>query len=435
MVASGVPTAATALGGFDLTDLDNFARGVPHDVFAEHRRVAPVLWHEPTAHTPDAEGFWSVATHAETLEVMHDAVVYSSERGGSRPCGGTILPDQAIAGEVLNMMDDPRHARIRRLVSIGLTPRAVADLEVDLRRRMRGILDDAIGGTDAGTVDFVEVARELPLQAISILMGVPEDDRHLLGRCVDHAFDFKDREYFEQTDDVAADMATLYQYGADLIAEKRGCPGDDMLSSVIHAELPDVEPSTLTEPELQLFFSLLYSAGAETTRSASSAGLLALAERPDQWQALRDDPGVVTRAVEELVRWTAPSAYNRRTATVDTELADLPVRAGDKVVFWEASANRDERVFAHADRLDVARDPNPHLGFGHGIHFCLGANLARLELRVVLEEALARFATIEVAGPVEWTRSNKHTGLRRLPVRYTCESADTIHDPATRSTT
>jgi len=417
MPAPGVPTAVEVLGGFDLTDLDNFASGVPHEVFVEHRRVAPVLWHEPTAHTPDGEGFWSVATHGETLGVMHDASTYSSERGGARPCGGTIIPDQAIAGEVLNMMDDPRHARIRRLVSVGLTPRAVADLEVDLRRRMRAIFDDLTPVRQGEECDFVDVARELPLQAISILMGVPEADRHLLARCVDHAFDFKDREYFEHTDDVAADMAMLYQYGADLIAEKRGCPTHDMLSTVIHARLPDVEPPALTEPELQLFFSLLYSAGAETTRSASSAGFLALAERPDQWRALRDDPALVTTAVEEIVRWTAPSAYNRRTATVDVDLAGMPVRAGDKVVFWEASANRDERVFPDAMAFDVARDPNPHLGFGHGIHFCLGANLARLEVRIVLEEALERFEAIEVAGPVEWTRSNKHTGLRHLPVR------------------
>jgi cytochrome P450 len=438
MAAPGVPTAAVVLGGFDLTDLDNFAHGVPHDVFAEHRRVAPVLWHEPTEHTPDGDGFWSVATHAETLEVMRDAARYSSERGGNRPCGGTILPDQAIAGEVLNMMDDPRHARIRRLVSLGLTPRAVADLEVDLRRRMRAVFDDSVSDADVGTVDFVQIARELPLQAISILMGVPETDRHLLGRCVDHTFDFKDREYFEQTADVAADMATLYQYGADLIAEKRRCPADDMLSTVIHAELPEVEPPTLTEPELQLFFSLLYSAGAETTRSASAAGVLALAERPAQWHALRGEPGLVTTAVEEIVRWTAPSTYNRRTATVDTRLGGMPVAAGDKVVFWETSANRDERVFTRSMEFDVARDPNPHLGFGHGIHFCLGANLARLEVRIVLEEALAGFRTIDVAGPVEWTRSNKHTGLRHLPVRFTRATpettADPTADPATRST-
>lgn len=427
MAAPGVPTAAEVLGGFDLTDLDNFAGGVPHGVFVEHRRAAPVLWHEPTPHTPDGEGFWSVATHAETLQVMHDATTYSSERGGTRPCGGTIIPDQAIAGEVLNMMDDPRHARIRRLVSIGLTPLAVADLEVDLRHRMRSIFDDVTGEE----CDFVDVARELPLQAISMLMGVPEADRHVLGRCVDHAFDFKDREYFEQTDDVAADMATLYQYGADLITEKRGCPSDDMLSTVIHARLPDVEPSELTEPELQLFFSLLYSAGAETTRSAASAGLLALAERPDQWRALRENPALITTAVEEIVRWTAPSAYNRRTATVEVELAGMSVRAGDKVVFWEASANRDESVFPDAMEFDVGRDPNPHVGFGHGIHFCLGANLARLELRIVLEEALERFETIELAGPPEWTRSNKHTGLRHLPVRFRRADARSARLPRT----
>lgn len=409
-----VPTAARVLEGFDLTDLDNFASGVPHAVFAEHRRAAPVLWHEPTSHTPDGEGFWSVATHEACLEVMHDATTYSSERGGARPCGGTIIPDQAIAGEVLNMMDDPRHARIRRLVSIGLTPRAVADLEVDLRDRARVIFDD-VGGE---ACEFVAVAGELPLQAISMLMGVPEHDRHLLGRCVDHAFDFKDREYFEQTDTVAADMATLYRYGADLIAEKRAAPGTDMLSTVIHAHLAEVDPPQLTEPELQLFFSLLYSAGAETTRSALAIGFLALADDPAQWRALRDDRRLVDTAIDEMVRWASPSTYNRRTATTDAVLAGVPVRAGDKVVFWETSANRDERVFPDSMRFDVRRDPNPHLGFGHGIHYCLGANLARLEIRIVLEEALERFESIERAGPVEWTRSNKHTGLRHLPIRF-----------------
>jgi cytochrome P450 len=408
-----VPTAPAVLHGFDLTDLGGFDRGFPHDKFVVHRRDAPVLWHEPTGHTPDGEGFWSVATHAESLAVVHDPVTFSSERGGGRAYGGTILPDQPIAGAVLNMMDDPRHNRIRRLVSHGLTPSTMADLESELRGRMRCILDDVDDACDA-----VALARELPLQAIAMLMGVPDEDRYRVGEWVDHTFDFKDREYMESTDAVAAAQAEMFEYGAALIAEKRARPTDDMLSVVVHAALPDETPSQLTDGELQLFFSLLYAAGAETTRSATSGGLLALAERPDQWQTLRDDPSCVPTAVEEIVRWTSPSAYNRRTATSDAEIGGMPVRAGDKVVFWEASANRDERVFADSMAFDVHRDPNPHIGFGHGIHHCLGASLARLEVRITLEETLQRFDALELTGEPEWTRSNKHTGLRHVPVRF-----------------
>ena len=188
------------LGRVDLTDLDTFADGFPHGVFRLHREVAPVWWHEPTAHTPDGEGFWSVACYDDVLRVLNDPLTFSSETGGSRPYGGTTIQDLPVAGVVLNMMDDPRHARIRRLVSIGLTPKAVADLERDLRARMRAIL----ATVDAGDCDAVALVRDLPLQAIALLMGVPAGDRDQLGDWVDHSFDFKDRAYLESTDAVAA---------------------------------------------------------------------------------------------------------------------------------------------------------------------------------------------------------------------------------------
>ncbi|HSO96273.1 MAG TPA: cytochrome P450 [Acidimicrobiia bacterium] len=420
MTVKSVPTSAL-LDGFDLTDLDNFAHGFPHDAFTRHRRVAPVLWHDATPHTPDGDGFWSVATYAETLAVARDPVTYSSERGGHRARAGTILPDQAIAGEVLNMMDDPRHGRIRRLVSVGLTPKAVTDLEANLREHLRAVVDQ-VDGEDC---DAVLLVRELPLHAIALLMGVPAADRHQLAEWVDHTFDFKDRGYLEATEEVSAAQRAMFDYGTELIAEKRRHPGDDMLSVAANARLDAEDPPQLTDGELQLFFSLLFSAGAETTRSAAAGGLLALAARPDQWRRLRDDPTLHTRAVEEIVRWTSPAAYNRRTATCATELAGMAIQPGDKVVFWEASANRDERVFAESMSFDVSRDPNPHLGFGHGLHFCLGANLARLELRVTLEELATRVERLEPAGTPEWTRSNKHTGLRHVPLR--------VHWAATRS--
>ena len=406
------------LAGIDLTDLDQFAHGFPHELFTRLRRAAPVWWHAPTAHTPDGEGFWSVHTHAECLAVIHDPATFSSETGGTRAYGGTTIPDLPVAGMMLNMMDDPRHQRVRLLVSKGLTPRTITRLEGELRRRAASLVDDALA---AGTCDFVrEVAGELPMQAICILMGIPETDRHRLFEWIEHSFDFKDdREAFETTDEVAHAAASMFEYGTHLIAEKRAHPADDMLSIVCNATLAGEDPPQLTDQELQFFFSLVWAAGADTTRNSIAGAIVAFGEFPDELRILRDDPSAMPAAIEEIVRWTHPAAYNRRTATRGAELGAHEIAAGDKVVFWEASANRDELVFREPFRFDVRRQPNPHLGFGHGVHHCLGANLARLEIRVVLTELLERVADIELTGPVEWTRSNKHTGIRRLPVRLT----------------
>jgi cytochrome P450 len=408
--------AATDLAGIDLTDLDAFADGFPHDLFALHRREAPVWWHEPTEHTPDGEGFWSVATHAEVLEVLHDPATYSSERGGDRRHGGTLLQDIEFAGLVLNMMDDPRHARIRRLVTSGLTPQTVRRLEDELRRRTRVLLD---GIDDGATIDFLgAVAAELPMQAICILLGVPEDDRHDLWRAVDPGFDIREGDAgFSSDGEPTADQSRMLEYGSALIAAKRADPGDDMLSAVVHAELEGADPPRLTDMELYAFFSLLFAAGSETTRNAIAGGLLALLDHPDQLAALRVDPTLLASTTEEVLRWTTPSPSKRRTVTRPAVLGGQVLAPGDKVLVWEGSANRDEAVFAHPERFDIRRDPNPHVAFGHGIHYCLGANLSRREMRVVFEELLPRFASIERAGPVEWTRSNRHTGIRSMPLR------------------
>jgi len=409
-------TAPRTLAEIDLTDLDNFAHGFPHDLFEIHRREAPVWWHEPTANTPDGEGFWSVATHAETLEVLRDPVAYSSERGGERPYGGTLLQDLSVAGIVLNMMDDPRHARIRRLVGVGFTSRMIGRLEDELRRRTRGLLDRV---DDGRTFDFlVDVATELPMQMICILLGVPEEDRHEIFAAVERQFDFREgRGVLDTTPEGAAAQARMFEYGIALIAAKRARPTEDMLSLVVQATLDDVDPPSLTDAELYGFFSLLFAAGSETTRNAIAAGLLALLERPAQLAALRSDLGLLPGAIEEMLRWTTPSPSKRRTATRRTALRGHAIEPGQKVLFWEGSANRDERVFVRSMEFDIRRTPNPHLAFGHGLHFCLGATLARLEMRVLFEELLPRFATYELAAPVEWTRSNRHTGIRHMPLR------------------
>jgi cytochrome P450 len=393
----------------DLTDLDRFASGFPHEQFAALRRDAPVWWHAPTEHTPDGEGFWVISRYADVMRVFRDPQTFSSETGGTRPFGGTTIEDLSVAGVVFNMMDDPRHQRIRRLVSTGFTPRMIGSLEDDLRHRTRVILDAAL---ERGACDFVvDVARELPLQAIATLMGVPEGDQDQLCDWVDAMSDLTGADL-----DAAVQ---LYEYGSAFVADRRRFPVDDMLSVVAHASLADEDPAQLTQPELEMFFTLLFTAGSETTRKAVAGGMLELLRAPEQWLLIRDDLDLVPGAVEESVRWASPSVYKRRTATRDVELHGKSIAAGDKLTVWEMSANRDETVFDDPFRFDVTRSPNPHLGFGQGVHFCLGASLARLEIRVMFEEILGRVATMELAGEPAFTRANRLWGLRNLPVTLT----------------
>ena len=342
-------------------------------------------------------------------------MTFSSVTGGSRAFGGTLLQDLAIAGQVLNMMDDPRHSQIRRLVSSGLTPRMIRRVEDDLRARARRLLDAVVPGEP---FDFlVDVAAELPMQMICILLGVPEAERHWLFEAIEPQFDFgAARKASLSQISVEEAGSRMYDYGQQLIASKRAEPTDDMLSVVANAMLEDAEAPAMSDLELYLFFSLLFSAGAETTRNAVAGGLLVLAEHPDQLRALRADLDVLPTAIEEMIRWTSPSPSKRRTATRDVRLGGHSIEAGQKVQIWEGSANRDADVFDRADEFDVARKPNPHLGFGQGVHYCLGANLARLELRVLYQELLSRFDDVRVVRPVEWTRSNRHTGIRHLVV-------------------
>lgn len=406
-------TAVGELAQVDFTDLDNFADGFPHDLFALHREQAPVYWHPATENTPDGEGFWSVATHAETLAVLRDPETYSSVTGGDRAYGGTLLQDLPIAGQLLNMMDDPRHAAVRRLVSSGLTPRMIRRVEDDLRERAQRLLD----GLEPGApFDFlVDVAAEIPMQMICILLGVPESERHWLFEAIEPSFDFGGSRKASITRlSVEEAGSRMYAYGQELIAAKRQQPGDDMLSVVVNSRDPE-----LSDIESYLFFNLLFSAGAETTRNAIAGGLLALAEHPEAYRELRADTALLPTAIEEMVRWTAPSPSKRRTVTRPVNLAGHALEPGQKVLVWEGSANRDSAVFADPDSFDIRRKPNPHMGFGYGVHYCLGANLARLELRVLFEEILSRYSAVRLARPVEWARSNRHTGIRHLVVELT----------------
>jgi cytochrome P450 len=405
----------------DLTDLASFAAGFPDAAFTHLRRAAPVWWHEPTIHTPDGTGFWVVSRHAEMLCIGADAETFSSAGAPDAAGGGTLIEDLPYgfaAGVLLNMMDDPRHHRIRRLITPAVAPRALALLEGELRARTAAILDAA---AQKGSCDFlVDVAVELPLQAIAMLMGVPDEHRHDLMAWTTATLTYDDRELGAHSTGSEQAAASMAAYGTALIERKRIEGGDDMLATVARATIEDEngEPESLSDLELLMFFNLLIAAGSETTRNAIALGMAALIEHPEQWDLLRRDRSVWPGAVEEILRWSSPTLYNRRTATRDVEVSRAEIRAGDKVTLWWASANRDEEVFDEPFRFDIGRSPNPHLAFGHRSHFCLGANLARLEIRIMLEELQARFERLSLDGPIERFRTNKHAGVKHMFVTF-----------------
>jgi cytochrome P450 len=401
-----VRPVSAAVPDVDLSDDESFRSGFPHGLFAVLRREHPVWWHAPTARTPDGEGFWVVSRYADVLDVLRDPDTFSSDRGGIRREGGTAIKDERSAGVMLNQTDDPQHHRLRSLVNRGFTPRAIARLELELARRAGELLEAA--GDEFDVV--ASFARELPAQAICGVLGVPEADRPAL-------LDQLDQGIEDDSPSILSERATAYirDYARALVAAKRARPDGGIMSSIVHARLED--GSGLSDRELVHFFALLFPAGAETTRSAIAGAVLAFMEHPDQFDLVRRQPPVIPTAVEEVIRWTTPSVYKRRTASRATVLAGTAIAPGDKVTIWEMSANRDERAFDDPFRFDVTRHPNPHLGLGWGVHYCLGASLARLELRIALEALAERFTGFEPAGEPRWTPNNRLFGLQRLPVR------------------
>lgn len=404
-----------AITDIDLTDLDNFAHGFPHHFFAVLRREAPVWFHRPTPTSPGHEGFWAITRYADVITVANDPARFSSETGGGRVGGGTTLEDLSAdfaVGRLLNMMDDPRHAKFRRILSPSVSPRALQRIEADLSRRATEIVRAALAKPQC---DFLEeVAAELPLQAVAQLLGVPQDDRHQLFAWVNATLDYQDRNIGESTERSQRALTDMYAYGTELIDRKRRAPDDDLLSIAVQARI-DGEP--LSDLEMQMLFNLVIAAGSETTRNSIALGAVALSEQPDTWRRLQCEPADRGTAVEEILRWASTTPYNRRTATRAVTLGGHTINAGDKVTVWWASANRDEHVFGDPHAFDVARRPNPHLAFGRGSHFCLGAALARMEIRVILDALLRETDGLELSGPIEHVRSNKHTGVRHMPAR------------------
>ena len=402
-------TAAAGAAPVDLSDDASFKDGFPHDRFTWLRQNDPVHWHAPTPASPDGEGFWVVSRYDDIMTVLRTPEIYSSNTGGDRQGGGTTMKDERAAGKILNYTDDPHHRVLRSLVNKGFTAQAVGRLESELRRRANVLIDDF---PQLRPFDFVsQFSRELPLQAICIVLGVPQEDR--LQLC-----DWIDRGLAADSPNVLAKeyYLRIMDYAAGIIAEKRRHPQDDILSQIVQARLDDEDGRALTDEELINFFVLLFPAGAETTRSAIGGGLRMLVRHPDQLRQLRADPALVKSAVEEFVRWMTPSIYKRRTVTRDAELGGKVLKRGDKVTIWEMSANRDAAVFDRPFTFDIARQPNRHIGFGFGAHICLGAGLARLEIKIAIEELLRRIERFELAGPAHWVPNNRLLGLRNLQI-------------------
>jgi cholest-4-en-3-one 26-monooxygenase len=399
------------LDDIDLFNPENFVAAVPFEAFRFLRRHAPVFWHKEA----NGPGFWAVTKYHDVVTVSRNPRTFSSARKGVFTFDPVPEDLERMQLMMLNM-DPPKHTKLRALVNKGFTPRMVGHFEARLRARANDIIDKVAA---KGQCDFVsEIAAELPLQAIAEIMGIPLADRHLVFNWSNRLIGFDDPEFQGSWEDGKVAAAEMYMYANQLAAERRDHPGDDLVSVLVNAE---VEGERLTELEFDLFFVLLAVAGNETTRNLISGGMLALIEHPDQRARLLANPSLMPTAVEEMLRWVSAVIEFRRTATRDTELHGQTIGDGDKVIIYYISANRDEEVFPEPDRFDVGRTPNDHIAFGIGEHFCLGSNLARLEIRVMFEELLRRLPDIQLAGPVDRLRSSLINGIKRMPVVFTPE--------------
>ncbi|MFF2199847.1 cytochrome P450 [Streptomyces sp. NPDC058145] len=406
----------------DVFDPRRYAAGVPYADYRVLRDHHPVAWQDEAEVLgwPAGPGFWAVTRHADVVRVLKDPATYSSRLGATQ----IRDPDPDDLPFIRRMMlnqDPPDHGRLRRMVSRAFTPGRVNRFAAVARERARTLLARALrqARSGDGTVDLVAaVTDEYALLNLADLLGVPESDRRLLLHWTQRVIGYQDPDeaappVLDGTDRPVnprspASLRDMFEYARQLAAFKRRSPADDILTTLAHDE-------DLAGAELEMFFFLLTVAGNDTVRSAAPGGLLALMEHPDAYRRLRAGEMELDPAVEELLRWHPPVLTFRRTAARDTELAGRRIRAGEKVVVFHASANRDERVFADPGRLDLTRAPNPHVSFGDGPHVCLGAHFARLQLRLLHEEVLRVLPGPRPAGPARRLVSNFINGVKSLP--------------------
>ena len=421
--------APLTLAEIDLGDELLFESGRAHEAFKLLRREAPISW------KPENEfsrGWWNLVKYADVLQVSRNPQIFSSEKGivSFFPVNEDDTTAAAAGnGKMLITMDPPRHVKMRRLVNKAFTPRAVALWEPKVRETTNILLDSI---AKKGESDFViDIACNIPLAVICRMLGVPEEDWALMFQLTNKVLGPGDPEY--QTDvpeeqrgtqeaaQLTGNLGTMQMFGyyAQALQNRRISPSDDMISILCDSE---IEGEKLTDEDILWFCFLLILAGNETTRNGMSGGVLTLCEHPDQKAKLLNDMTLLPGAIEEILRWVSPVMHMARNTLEDTQVGNQLIKAGERVVMWYPSVNRDEDVFPNSGVFDITRTPNDHLAFGIGEHFCLGAGFAKLELRVLYEEMFRRFPDIELAGPVQRLRSNFIGGIKHLPIRFTPES-------------
>ncbi len=412
---------APPAGTLSLFDPDSYTGGPPHAYLRRLRREAPVRWHERPAPAVRSvsrldSGYWVIAKHPDVIDVSRNPRVFSSHAGTAFLFDAKPEDLPGLQAQLVNM-DPPGHVKYRRLVQRGFTPRMVAELEPRIRAHARRIVDNV---ARKGGCEFVgELACELPLVLICELMGIPDEDRKQIFDWSNGMIGADDPELSAGRDAMQVAMQ-MWLYSNQLAQQKRERPDDTLISKYVNGE---VEGTKISDFELNNFFLLLSVAGNETTRNATSHFMRLISEHPDQRELLLSDvDGYLPGAIEESLRFSPPVVAFRRSALEDTEIRGVRIAKGDKLLLSYPSANRDEDVFEDPDRFDIRRSPNPHLAFGIGEHFCLGANFARMQLRTILRELFTRLPDIRVVKAPELQRSNLIHGIRKMWVEFTPEA-------------
>jgi cytochrome P450 len=420
-----IPTRADEV---DLTDVDLFLQQGQYEAWRILRNEAPVHWNERSW----GPGFWNITKYDDVIQVGIDPHTFISGEGiildndGVRTKREQLLEAAGgggffdARGNMMIMTDPPRHTLLRRMVNKAFTHNSVRRMEHHVRELAIKLINEII---EKGEADFVwDISRRLPLEIICEMVGVPDGDWESMFELTNRALGFDDPEFrpadFDPTEIKPEELQMsleLFQYMSTLIEDRRANPREDVLTVLVHG---DVDGQHLNDGEIFMFFLLLILAGNETTRNATSGGMLGLINNPAERQKLIDDPSLLPLAVEEFVRYTSPVVHFERRVTKDTEIRGQKIAKGDTVVLWYPSANRDEDKFEDGEKFIIDRQPNDHIAFGKGEHFCLGANLARLEIRVLFEELMQRLPVMELNGPVDRLRSNFLNGIKRMPVTF-----------------
>ncbi len=404
----------------DLVDPDTYVDGYPHDYLKQIRDEDPVHWNPPgrpdcSNIAPVTRGHWAITKHADVLQLSRMPKVFSSYEGS---IFSGDLPEEQLAAMRLMIinMDPPIHTQQRRIMQPAFTPKMVSELEPRIDEYSR-LAVDAVA--TSGSCDFVsDLAAEMPLLLICELMGIPNEDRRKVFAWANEMMAMDDPT-ISSPEGAQLASAQAFGYALQLAAERRATPDDSLMSHFLHRKF---EGRTVSEDEIAIFFTLLLVAGTETTQTATARSLLLLSEHPEQKALLLSDlDKYLESAIEEILRFDPPAIAMRRTALEDFELRGKKIAKGDKVIFYYAAANRDPEVFQNPDRFDIARNPNPHVSFGIGQHLCLGANLARMQLKSILREVFTRLPDIDISGPVVRRRTNLVSAFNSMPVSFTPE--------------